>query len=235
MIERGHLILWLAVATFAAICLVILVLLARVMLRRNAAGSVSRASLRRTPPEMLWMLAPVILFAMIAVPSLRLLYFHNATPAADLTVRMTGKMWFWTFQYSGNGDFSFVAPMLSNAVAETPGSLNSPSADDHIVVPVGKTVRLVAASTNVIYSLSIPSLRTKIGALPGQVDETWFRAKTEGRYYGQCSELCGLPHAFRPLEIEVVSQQRFNQWAAEARERFTPANVQVEKLMVQKP
>jgi cytochrome c oxidase subunit II len=224
MIGSDNFILWIVAATFAAICLVILVLLVPAMLRRDAGAPVSRAAPRQTLDEVLWMMAPVIVFAILAVPSLRLLYFQNATPAADLTVRVTGEMWSWTFEYPDNGNFSFDSPMLSNAKAEQARDLNVPSADNHIVVPVGKTVRIVAVATNLIYSFNVPSLGARVEGLPGRTDESSFKAEREGRHYGQCSELCALPqHSFKPVEIEVVSQERFDQWAAEARGRFEPA------------
>ena len=96
----------------------------------------------------------------------------------------------------------------------------SPGAYDHIVVPVGKTVRIIAVANDVIYSWAIPSIGARIEALPGQTEQSWFKAEDEGRYFGNCSELCGLPHAFRPIEVEVVSQERFDRWAAEARRNF---------------
>jgi len=221
MIGLGNFILWIVIGTFAAFCLFILVLLARVMLRRNQRSyPTPSASPRQTRHELIWAITPLMVGAVVAVPSLRLLYFENTSPAADLTIKVTGKMWSWTYEYPDYGNFSFDAPMLSNNAAEKARELNPPGTDNHIVVPVGKTVRIVTIGTNLIYSCDIPSIGAKITALPGWTNQSWFKAAKEGRYYGECSELCGLPHAFKPIEVEVVSPERFDKWVAEARWRL---------------
>jgi cytochrome c oxidase subunit II len=221
MIGPGNFILWIVIGTFAACCLFILVLLARVMLRRNARSySTPSASPRQTRHELIWTITPLMVGAVVAVPSLRLLYFENTSPAADLTIKVTGKMWSWTYEYPDYGNFSFDAPMLSNNAAEKARELNPPGTDNHIVVPAGKTVRIATIGTNLIYGCAIPSIGATITALPGRTNQSWFKAAREGRYYGECSELCGLPHAFKPIEVEVVSPERFDQWVAEARWRL---------------
>ena len=221
MIGLGNFILWIVIGTFAASCLFILVLLARVMLRRNQRSyPTPSASPRQTRHELIWAITPLMVGAVVAVPSLRLLYFENTSPAADLTIEVTGKMWSWTYEYPDYGNFSFDAPMLSNNAAEKARELNPPGTDNHIVVPVGKTVRIVTIGTNLIYSCAIPSIGAWITGLPRRTDQSWFKAAKEGRYYGECSELCGLPHAFKPIEVEVVSPKRFDQWVAEARSRL---------------
>ena len=220
MIGAGNFILEIVIGTFAAICLFILVLLARLMLRRNALSySTPSASLRQTPRELIWTVTLLIAVAVVAVPALRLWYFENANPAADLTIEVTGKMWSWTYQYPDYGNFSFEAPMLSNPSPGKGADLSRSGADNHIVVPVGKTVRVLTMGTNLIYSWAIPSIGAKIAALPGRTNQSWFKAAKEGRYYGECFELCGLPHAFKPIEVEVVSPERFDRWVAEMRLR----------------
>jgi len=185
------------------------------------AGSSGRiAALDASECESTFSTAPGIVVAVVAVPSLRLLYFENTSPAADLTIKVTGKMWSWTYEYPDYGNFSFDAPMLSNNAAEKARELNPPGTDNHIVVPVGKTVRIVTIGTNLIYSCAIPSIGAWITGLPRRTDQSWFKAAKEGRYYGECFELCGLPHAFKPIEVEVVSPKRFDQWVAEARSRL---------------
>ena len=221
MIGLGNFILWTVIGTFAAFCLFILVLLARVMLRSNQRSyPTPSASPRQTRHELIWTITPLMVGAVVAVPSLRLLYFENTSPAADLTIKVTGKMWSWTYEYPDYGNFSFDAPMLSNNAAEKARELHPPGTDNHIVVPAGKTVRIVTIGTNLIYSCAIPSIGAGITALPGRTNQSWFKAAKEGRYYGECSELCGLPHAFKPIEVEVVSPERFDQWVAEARWRL---------------
>src|SRR6266700_1174145 len=224
MMGLGNFILWIVIATFAAIGLFILALLARLMLRRNARSYPPPGDVpRQTPRELAWTLTPLIIVAVLAIPLLRLLYFENTSPPADLTINVTGKMWSWTYGYPDYGNFMFEAPMLSNSAAEKPRELSPPSTDNHMVVPVGKTVRIVTTGTNLIYSWAIPAIGAKITALPGRTSQSWFKAAREGRYYGECDELCGLPHVFKPIEIEVVSLERFDQWVAEARSRLAAA------------
>jgi cytochrome c oxidase subunit 2 len=220
MIGVGNFILGTVIGIFAAICLCILVLLARLTLRRNAfSHSTPSASPGQTPRQLIWTVTLLIVVTAVAVPALRLWYFENANPAADLTIEVTGKMWSWTYQYPDYGKFSIEAPMLSNTAPGKTDELRPAGAGNHIVVPVSKTVRILTRGTNLIYSWAIPSIGAKIKGLPGQTNQSWFKAAKEGRYYGNCFELCGLPHVFRPIEVEVVSSERFDRWVAEMRSR----------------
>jgi len=221
MIGVGNFILAIVIGTFAATCLFILILLARLMLRRNAIFHSTSSTLpTRTPRNLIWTVTLPVAVALVAIPALRLWYFKNANPAADLTIQVTGKMWSWTYRYPDHGNLSFEAPMLLNPSPSRDEELNRPGADDHIVVPVGKTVRIVTIGSSLIYSWAIPSIGAKITGMPGQTSQSWFKPAKEGRYYGKCVELCGLPHVFRPVEVEVVSQDRFDHWAAEMRLRL---------------
>jgi cytochrome c oxidase subunit 2 len=161
-----------------------------------------------------------ILVALVAVPAVRLWVSENTVPVADLTVQITGKMWSWTYEYPDQGKLSFEAPMLANPAPVTGGERGRSDADNHIVVPVGKTVRIVTMGSSLIYSWAVPAIGAKVTAMPGQTNQSWFRPAKEGRYYGKCTELCGLPHLFKPVEIEVVSPERFDRWAAEMRLRL---------------
>ena len=219
MIAQGNPVLLVVVASFGAICVVILGLLMRVTLRRNsralpAPGESGRQTLR----DRLWTFAPMAVFALVAALLLRSIDLQNRTTAADLTITVTGRMWYWTYNYSNYNNFRLTTPMLVNAA----GDKSAPSRGyDHLTVPVGKTVRIVAVATNVVYSWAIPDIGARVEALPGWNETSWFKAAKEGRYYGQCSELCGLPHRFKPVEIEVVSQERFDKWVAGARRLVT--------------
>ena len=220
MIAEDHLILWIIVGVFAAISLFILGLLVRVPSARKArARPAPHKAARQTLRDRVWTFAPVCVFALVAALLMRSVYLQNADPAADLTITVTGHMWYWTYQY-GSGKFSFRAPMLAN----TAGIVSATGAYDHMMVPVDKTVRIVSAATNVIYSWAIPEIGAEMEAAPGWTRQSYFRATNKGRYYGQCSELCGLPHTFKPVEIEVVSQQRFDKWVADARQKMAQAH-----------
>jgi len=226
MIGPGNVILWIVVGVFVAIALVLLGLACLVVLRCGALSRpVRRKAERRTQHDLVMATAPILVFALVLVPLLRLLYLRNTVVPADLTITVTGRMWFWTFDYSNPDNFGFRAPMLMHPIAETDRNAARPGAYNHIVVPVAKTVRIVAVGNDVIYSWAIPALGATIEALPGRTNQSWFRATNEGRYYGQCSELCGLPHSFKPFEVEVVSQPRFDKWAAEARRNLALAGL----------
>ena len=218
MIRSDNILIWLGVGSFAAACLFILALLAWFRLRRNARfHPLTGIAAPQTRRELIWMLAPVLAFALVVAPLTWRFYFQKTIRAADVTITVSGKMWSWTYKYPDYGDFSFSAPMMKDAT----GDLTQPGTYDHIVVPVGKTVRIVAVSTNVIYSWAIPSLGAEIEALPGRTDQSWFKAAEEGRYFGSCLELCGLPHVFKPIEVEVVSREHFEQWVAGAKKRLS--------------
>jgi cytochrome c oxidase subunit 2 len=222
MIGQNNSVLWIVVGAFGAICLFILVLLARTTLVRGAPSRPASGDVaRRARRELVWTVAPVLAFAFVAAPLMGLLYLRNTTPAADLTITVTGHMWYWTYKYSGSGDFTFRGPMIANPAGEKLSLITPPATDDHIIVPVDKTVRIVAIATNVIYSWAIPPLGARIEAVPGWNGQTLFRPAKEGRYFGNCSELCGLPHIFKPIEIEVVSQARFDRWVAESNRKLS--------------
>ena len=224
MIGPFDFILSIIVGVLAGICLVILGLVSRAMLRRDVPSrSAPGTESRQSSGDLSWIVAPLLAFAIVSVPLMRLTYLRNVIPPADLTIRMTANMWYWTYDYSGRRNFSFVAPMLRISATKIAATAPPLPAYDHMVVPVTKTVRIVAVGKNVIYSWAIPSIGAKIEALPGQTNQSWFVATKVGRYYGQCSELCGLPHEFRPIEVEVVSQKRFDMWAAEAKEKVATA------------
>jgi cytochrome c oxidase subunit II len=201
----------------------VLALLLIVIVKFNArANPTPSRTTHNTLIEVVWTVVPVIILVVIAVPSFRLLFFQLNTPPADLTIKATGKQWFWTFTYPDNGPFEFDSLMLQDAdrkklQPEPPRLL---AVDNPIVVPVNKVVRVQTIAADVIHAFAVPSFGVKIDAIPGRLNEVWFRATREGIYYGQCSELCGKDHAYMPIEVRVVSEQAFNSWLAEAKKKF---------------
>ena len=185
-------------------------------LRRGGADA-AVAKFCRNRRDLVWTLLPILVFAALAVPSLRLIHLRNNPPDADVTIRMTGQMWSWTFEYPDHG-LRFVAAMLPG-----PPAGDDPSAETlppgHLVVPAGKTVRIYAVGTNLITSWSIADLGISVQTVPGRVQQTWFRTVREGRYLGVCLEVCALPRTFAPILLEVVSEERFARWVAEKRSR----------------
>ena len=212
----------LVIITF--ICLFVLGLLVWIVLRFNATANPTPSdTTHNTVLEVLWTVIPVAILVMIAIPSFRLLYFEDVIPPADMTIKAIGKQWYWTYEYPDNGNFSFDALGLSDRVAAQQMEPRLLGTNNHVFVPVGKTIRLITTGADVIHSWAIPSMGVKIDAVPGKINQTWFKADKEGKFYGECSELCGARHAFMPIELEVVSQARFDQWVTEAKTKFASA------------
>jgi len=202
-----------------AISAFVLILLITVIVRFNARANPTPSRVtHNTTVEVLWTVVPVVILAVIAVPSFRLLFYELDTPPADITVKATGKQWFWTYDYPDNGKFEFDSLMLQDKdrKADQPRLL---AVDNEMVVPVNKIVRVQVIGSDVIHSFTVPSFGVRIDAVPGRLNETWFKATREGTYYGQCSELCGKDHAFMPIAVRVVSEQAFKDWVDAANKR----------------
>jgi cytochrome c oxidase subunit 2 len=189
--------------------------------RRGANPTPSRTS-HNTLLEVVWTLAPVVILLVIAVPSIRLLAKQYSPPPADLTIKVIGNQWYWTYQYPDNGDFELVSNMLKEPKQVTAGQRARTDADgprllavdERMVVPAGAVVKLIVTSADVIHSFAVPAFWTKMDAVPGRLNETWFKVDRPGVYYGQCSELCGARHGFMPIAVEVVSRPQFAAWVA---------------------
>jgi len=198
----------------------VLALLIIVMVRFNArANPAPSRTTHNTLIEIAWTIIPIMILMFIAVPSFKLLFFQLNVPPADLTVKATGKQWFWSYSYPDNGGFEFDSLMLKEGERkqDQPRLL---AVDNEMVVPVNKTVRVITTGADVIHSFAVPSFGIKIDAVPGRINETWFTATREGVYYGQCSELCGKDHAFMPIAVRVVSEQAFSAWIEDAKKKY---------------
>jgi cytochrome c oxidase subunit 2 len=205
------------------ITLFVLALLVIVIVKFNAKSNpVPSKTTHNTLIEIAWTLIPVAILVGIAIPSFRILFDQLDLPKADLTIKATGKQWFWSFSYPDNGPFEFDSVMIPTKDLK-PGQLRLLSVDNEVVVPVNKVVRVQTTAADVIHAFAMPAFGVKIDAIPGRLNETWFKATKEGVYYGQCSELCGKDHAFMPIAVRVVSEQAFNTWLADAKKRFSSA------------
>jgi cytochrome c oxidase subunit 2 len=208
-------LLWL----IAAICLFVLVLLLFVVVRFNARSNpVPSRTTHNTLIEIVWTVVPVIILVTIAVPSFRLLFLQLDVPKADVTVKATGKQWFWSYSYP-DAKFEFDSLMVQDKdrKADQPRLL---AVDNEMVVPVNKVVRVLTTGADVIHAFAVPSFGIKIDAIPGRINETWFKATREGMYYGQCSELCGKDHAFMPIAVRVVSDSAYAAWIEQAKKKY---------------
>jgi cytochrome c oxidase subunit 2 len=205
------------------ITLFVLALLLWVVVRyRRSANPVPSKTSHNTLIEVIWTLAPVLILLVIAVPSIKLLAKQYAPPKADLTIKVIGNQWYWTYQYPDNGDFEIVSNLLkekdqvtgkerARTDADGPRLL---AVDERLVVPVGAVVKVIVTSNDVIHSFAVPAFWTKMDAVPGKLNETWFKVDRPGVYYGQCSELCGARHGYMPIAVEVVSKAQFAEWVA---------------------
>ena len=202
------------------ITVVVLVLLVWVMVRFNQRvhPAPSRTT-HRTSLEVAWTVIPIAVLVFIAVPSFRLLFLEQNIPPADLTVKATGKQWYWSYGYPDHGKFEFDSLMIQDKDLK-PDQPRLLSVDNEMVVPVNKVVRVQVTGSDVIHSFAVPSFGIKIDAIPGRLNETWFKATKEGIYYGQCSELCGKNHAYMPIAVRVVSDSDFNAWLEDAKKKY---------------
>ncbi len=169
--------------------------------------------------EIAWTAIPVLILVVIAVPSFKLLYYADRTPNAEMTLKAIGNQWYWGYEYPDHDDLSFEALMLEdNELKE--GQPRLLATDNAIVLPVETNIRLLTASEDVIHAWAMPAFGVKLDAVPGRVNETWFRIDRPGMYYGQCSELCGIRHGFMPIMVKAVSKGEFKAWVEMAKKEF---------------
>ncbi|WP_248306850.1 cytochrome c oxidase subunit II [Bosea sp. AAP35] len=233
---------WLNVIIFA-ITIFVLGLLLYVAWRFNEkANPTPSKTTHNALLEVAWTIVPVLILVVIAIPSFRLLKLQLEIPQADITMKVTGKQWYWSYEYAQEGGaFGFDSLMLdekqrgeaiaSKAIteAEAPRLL---AVDNEAVVPVGKVVRVQVTAADVIHKFTVPSFGIKIDAIPGRLNETWFKADREGIFYGQCSFICGQNHAYMPIAFRVVSEERYTAWLAESKQKFARAGGAADKVAV---
>ncbi len=213
------LLVWLIVA----ISVFVLALLVIIVVKFNSkANPVPSRTTHNTTIEVIWTVVPVLILVTIAVPSFRLLFYQLNTPQADVTVKATGKQWFWSYNYPDE-KFEFDSLMVQTKDLKA-GQPRLLAVDNEMVVPVNKVVRVQVTGADVIHAFAVPSFGVKIDAIPGRLNETWFKAEREGMYYGQCSELCGKDHAFMPIAVHVVSQKDYAAWLEQAKKKYVINN-----------
>ncbi len=216
IISFHNFLLWI----ITAISGFVLILLLTVILRFNArANPTPSRTTHNTLLEIVWTIVPVIILVLIAVPSFRLLFLQLDEPKPDITVKATGKQWFWSYNYPDNGNFEFDSLIVADKDLK-PGQPRLLTVDNEMVVPVNKVVHVLVTGADVIHSFAVPSFGIKIDAVPGRLNETWFKATAVGTYHGQCSELCGKDHAFMPITVRVVNDTDFTAWVAQAKKDY---------------
>lgn len=224
-----HYTLWFIVPITLFVLLLLIVVVVKF---REGANPVPSRTSHNTAIEVLWTIGPVVILLFLAVPSFQLLTKQLApTEEPELTVKATGYQWYWGYEYQvGENPVSFDSLLLQDADRAALGKEDRAvyprllAVDNEVVVPVGKHVRLLVTGADVIHAFAMPSFGVKIDAIPGRMNETWFKADREGLFYGQCSELCGKDHAYMPIAIRVVSQEKFDTWLAAAATNVGEAN-----------
>ena len=180
--------------------------------------------------EILWTLIPCLILIVMAVPSFKILYKQDTIPKADLTIKAVGYQWYWGYEYPDE-NIIFDSYMIEekDLRSDQPRLL---AVDNEVVVPVNQVVKVLITANDVLHAWALPSFGVKRDAVPGRINETWFKAEKEGTYYGQCSELCGIKHAFMPITVKVVSEEDYQEWLSEARVKFAKEEIENDKLKI---
>jgi cytochrome c oxidase subunit 2 len=168
--------------------------------------------------EILWTLIPCLILIVMAVPSFKILYKQDTIPKADVTVKAIGYQWYWGYEYPDE-NIIFESYMVETKDLKE----NQPrllTVDHEVVVPVNKVIKVLITANDVLHAWALPSFGVKRDAVPGRINETWFKADKVGTYYGQCSELCGIKHAFMPITVRVVSEEDYAEWLTGAKIKF---------------
>ena len=180
--------------------------------------------------EILWTLIPCLILIVMAVPSFKILYKQDTIPKADLTIKAVGYQWYWGYEYPDE-NIIFDSYMIEEKDLR-PDQPRLLTVDNEVVVPVNKVVKVLITANDVLHAWALPSFGVKRDAVPGRINETWFKAEKEGTYYGQCSELCGIKHAFMPINVKVVSEEDYQEWLSEARVKFAKEEIKNDKLKI---
>lgn len=207
----------------------VLVLLAFVIWRfRESKNPKPSKTTHNTLVEVVWTVVPILILAIIAVPSFKLLYYSDKAPQkVELTIKARGHQWYWVYEYPDNGNFTFESRMACRTQAECDKlakggqkPLRLLDVDNPVVVPVGIYVRVLTTAADVLHAWTVPSFGVKVDSVPGRTNELWLYVEKEGVYYGQCSELCGVDHGFMPIAVKAVSKAAYRAWVAEAQKKF---------------
>lgn len=210
-----------------AIVLFVLFLIIYVILRFNSkVNPIPARFTHNVAIEIIWTVIPIILLVVIAIPSFRILKMAEHIPPADMTIKVIGSQWFWTYEYPDHGDITFDSYMIPDDQIK-PGQLRLLEVDNRIVVPQGATIKFLITAADVIHSFAVPALGLKTDAVPGRTNEAWTKIDKLGVYYGQCSEICGVNHGFMPIAIEVVTKEEFDKWIEHAKLKFASNNKKV--------
>ena len=207
-----------------AITVFVLFLIAYACIRfRASKNKEASTTSHNTFIEVIWTLVPCLILIVLAVPSFKVLYSQDEIPKADVTIKAIGYQWYWGYEYPDE-NIIFDSYMIEEKDLKE-GQPRLLSVDNEVYVPVNKVVKVMITANDVLHAWALPSFGVKRDAVPGRINETWFKADRVGTFYGQCSELCGIKHAFMPITVNVVSQEEYNQWLEKAKVEFAKEEI----------
>jgi cytochrome c oxidase subunit 2 len=217
LIDSFHDFLLIIIISIAAF---VTALMIYVMVKFNEkANPVPTKTTHNTILEVVWTVVPIMVLVVIAIPSFRLLYYMDKTATPEMTLKVTGSQWYWSYEYPDHGKIAFDSLMIPDNELK-PGQLRLLDVDNRVVVPVDTNIRVLLTSNAVIHAWAVPAFGIKIDTVPGRMNETWMRVTKPGVYYGQCSELCGINHGYMPIAVQAVSKADFAKWVAQAKVKF---------------
>ena len=181
--------------------------------------------------EMLWTVVPVLILVMIAIPSFKLMYYMDRVPDPEMTIKVTGHQWYWSYEYPDQGGLVFDSNLIPEADLK-PDQKRLLDVDNPLVVPVDTTIRVLITGTDVIHSWFVPSFGVQEYAIIGRLNESWMKVEHDGVYYGQCNQICGINHAFMPIKVQAVSKDDFQHWLVDAKKKFAHDDKGVEAVRV---
>jgi len=212
-----------------AITVFVLFLIAYACIRFRASRNPEASTTsHNTVIEVIWTLVPCLILIVLAVPSFKVLYSQDEIPKADVTIKAIGYQWYWGYEYPDE-NIIFDSYMIEEKDLKE-GQPRLLAVDNEVYVPVNKVVKVMITANDVLHAWALPSFGVKRDAVPGRINETWFKAEKVGTYYGQCSELCGIKHAFMPIAVKVVSEDEYQEWLSEARVKFAKEEIENDKL-----
>ena len=210
----------------------VLGLMIYILIRFNEkANPVPSTTTHNTLLEIVWTVIPIVILVVIAVPSLRFMYFADKIEDAEMTLKVTGNQWYWSYTYPDHDDIAFDSFMVADEDL-MPGQPRMLTVDNAVVLPANTKIRILLASNDVIHNWAIPSVAVKLDVVPGRTNETWTEFLKEGDYYGMCSELCGVNHGFMPIHVKAVSKEAFAAWVEEAKVEFASSEEAPETVRV---
>ncbi|MBU0800701.1 MAG: cytochrome c oxidase subunit II [Alphaproteobacteria bacterium] len=231
--ERIHdfhnLLLWI----ITAITVFVMILLLIIIVRFNSKANPKPAQFTHNVGlEVAWTVIPVIILIIIAVPSLKLLYYGDRTHTPEMTLKVTGYQWYWGYEYPDHEGLSFMAYMVpDDQIDASKGQHRLLSTDNEVVLPIDTDIQILVTAADVLHSFAVPAFGIKTDAVPGRTNETWVRITKPGVYFGQCSELCGKDHGFMPIQIRAVTKEEFEAWLITAKEEFASLSNEVQPVI----